>query len=204
MTDRLAAAASTACRRWLALANLGVAALLGLAFAAPALLALGFHEPAGWLYRLFATTCHQWPFRAYFLFGPQATYTPDELVGLGVASVYSFVGSPELGYKVAFCARNVAIYSGALLAGLAYARLRRPGPPLALRTYLLLIAPMAVDGVTQLAGLRESTWELRTATGLLFGAASVWLVYPRLDLVVRRASFAPCAPAGPASSVQPA
>ena len=36
--------------------------------------------------------------------------------------MYGFVGSPELGYKVAFCERDVAIYLAVLLAGLAYGR----------------------------------------------------------------------------------
>src|ERR1700682_2051648 len=40
---------------------------------------------------------------------------------------------------------------------------------------------MAIDGFTQLFGWRESTWELRVVTGLLFGLASGWLVLPRLD-----------------------
>ena len=40
---------------------------------------------------------------------------------------------------------------------------------------------LALDGFTQLFGWRESSWELRVATGLLFGLASAWLVLPRLD-----------------------
>jgi uncharacterized membrane protein len=43
---------------------------------------------------------------------------------------------------------------------------------------------MALDGFTQLFGWRESTWELRVITGLLFGFASGWLVYPRFDLAM--------------------
>jgi uncharacterized membrane protein len=45
---------------------------------------------------------------------------------------------------------------------------------------------MALDGLTQLAGWRESTWELRLATGLLFGVASGWLLYPRFEQSFRR------------------
>ena len=44
---------------------------------------------------------------------------------------------------------------------------------------------MALDGFPQLFGWRESTVELRTLTGALFGLASLWLVYPRLDRVLR-------------------
>jgi uncharacterized membrane protein len=39
---------------------------------------------------------------------------------------------------------------------------------------------MAVDGLTQLAGLRESNWALRTLTGALFGLGTLWFVYPYL------------------------
>ncbi|MGE3267883.1 MAG: DUF2085 domain-containing protein, partial [Chloroflexota bacterium] len=47
-------------------------------------------------------------------------------------------------------------------------------------------APMALDGFTQLFNLRESTPELRTFTGALFGVASVWLIYPRVDAIFAR------------------
>jgi uncharacterized membrane protein len=40
---------------------------------------------------------------------------------------------------------------------------------------------MAVDGFTQLFGWRQSDWFLRTATGALFGMASVWLAYPYIE-----------------------
>ena len=100
-------------------------------------------------------------------------------------SVYAFQGSPELGYKVAFCARNVAIYAAVLAGGLAYARRRESVRGISFPAYLALIAPMALDGLTQLTGWRESTWELRTATGALFGLANVWLLYPRIDATLR-------------------
>ena len=167
-----------------ALTNALTGVFLALPFLAPVLLQQGQPQLADLIYRAYQLTCHEWPFRAYFLFGPQATYSAAELRASGVEAIYSFRGSPELGYKVAFCARNVAIYAGVLAAGLVYARLGGRLPMLSLAGYLVLIAPMAADGLTQLAGLRESTWELRTVTGLLFGAASVWLLYPRLDRLI--------------------
>ena len=39
-----------------------------------------------------------------------------------------------------------------------------------------MILPMALDGTTQMFGLRESTWELRFITGTLFGVGSAWFV----------------------------
>lgn len=176
--------ANAALARWLGLANAATAVFLALPFLAPVLLHQGRPELANLIYDAYRVTCHEWPFRAYFLFGPQATYSLAELQAWGVNSVYDFRGSPELGYKTAFCARNVAIYAGLLAAGLAYARLGRRLPELSFATYGLLIGPMALDGLTQLVGWRESTWELRSVTGYLFGLASVWLIYPRLALVV--------------------
>jgi uncharacterized membrane protein len=100
--------------------------------------------------------------------------------------MYGLIGSPELGYKVAFCERDVAIYLAVLLAGLAYGRYRAQLPDLSIAGYGLLILPMALDGFTQLFGWRESTVELRTLTGALFGVASVWLIYPRVDALFER------------------
>ena len=169
-------------RRWLTAANLLVAAFVGLPFLAPVLLAYGFVDPANAMYAAYRLVCHQWPFRSYFLFGAQPTYAFGDLAQLiGEDRVHGFIGSPELGYKVAFCERDVAIYLSVLLAGLAYARLRARTHPLGISAYALLILPMAIDGFTQLFGWRESTVELRTLTGVLFGLASVWLVYPRVD-----------------------
>ena len=168
-------------RRWLVLANAATGLFLSLPFLAPVLLRAGAADLANFIYSAYHLTCHEWPFRAYFLFGPQLTYSVAELQARGVGSIFDFRGSPELGYKVAFCERNVAIYAAILGAGLLYARIGHRLSPLPFWTYILLITPMAVDGLTQLTGWRESTWELRSFSGLLFGAASVWLIYPRVD-----------------------
>ncbi|MBI4494503.1 MAG: DUF2085 domain-containing protein [Chloroflexi bacterium] len=169
-------------RHWLALANAAVGLFVALSFAAPALMAAGFTGAADLLYDLYAYTCHQWPFRSFFLFGPQPTYSFDTLAGLvGERQTYSLVGSLELGYKMAFCERDLAIYATILLGGLAFGLLRARARPLGFAAYLVLCLPIALDGFTQLFGWRESTWELRLLTGALFGLASVWLIYPRVD-----------------------
>lgn len=174
-------------RHWLLAANVTVAIFVGLPFLAPVLLALGYDAPANLIYVAYKAVCHQWAFRSYFLLGPAWEYGPTVLGGLvGPQTMYGFVGSPALGYKVAFCQRDVAIYLAVLLAGLAYGPLRDRLPSLGLKGYALLILPMALDGFTQLFGWRESTVELRTLTGALFGVASVWLIYPRIDAVFAR------------------
>lgn len=172
-------------RHWLAALNAGVAVFLALPLVAPLFLAAGLTSLALPIYAAYRGVCHQWAFRSFFVLGPQATYPPDQLAALvGADRMHGFLGSAELGYKMAFCERDAAIYAAVLLAGLAYGLVRRPGPPLGLGWYCVLITPMAIDGFTQLFGWRESTPELRVVTGALFGAASVWLVYPRLDVVL--------------------
>jgi uncharacterized membrane protein len=196
--DRLAAGFA---RHWLALFNTLVAAFVLLPFLAPVFMHLGFEGPARAIYLLFRPTCHQLPERSFFLFGPQIVYSVVELEAehalpagtrLFERGLLRYIGNPELGFKVAICERDVAIYGSLLLGGLLYGAARsllaRRGtrvPKLPVKVYLVLLVPLVVDGATQLMGLRESTWELRLATGMLFGLATVWLAYPHIDDAMR-------------------
>jgi uncharacterized membrane protein len=180
----VAVSVRAAFRHWLATVNTALAILVAGALAAPILAAFGWRPPADVLYAAYHFTCHQWAFRSFFLFAPDhpplAVYSQQQLADLGT-DPFGFVGSPDLGWKMAFCERDLAIYVALLAAGLFYAR-RRDLRPASFLVYTVLILPMAVDGFTQLFGWRESTWELRVMTGLLFGLASGWLVLPRLDV----------------------
>jgi uncharacterized membrane protein len=75
----------------------------------------------------------------------------------------------------------VAIYGSIFIAGLAFNLVRRRLKPLSWRSFVLLIAPMAVDGTLQLLGILESTPLRRLITGGLFGLACVWLAFPYLE-----------------------
>ncbi len=184
-------------RHWLALANLGLFAFMVPPLLAPLLMAAGYEAPARVIYLAYRAACHQLPSRSYFLFGPRPVYSAEELRPfLNPADPAAFVGSPELGFKIAFCERDVAIYGLMLVAGLAYGLLRGRIRALDWRLFLVLILPLALDGTTQLVGLRESDWLLRTVTGSLFGVGWVWLAYPRVD----RAMAAVLSPMPAASS----
>lgn len=61
---------------------------------------------------------------------------------------------------------------------------RRRIRPLPLLYYLILAAPLAVDGTVQLLGLWESPWFNRVLTGVLFGGASVWFAYPQVQVAM--------------------
>jgi uncharacterized membrane protein len=175
---------------WLALAVLGLAVFDGLPFLAPLLMHAGLTGPGNVIYTAYGLTCHQLAYRTFFFFGSQPDYTIDQLHSLlpGAQDIPAlslfwrdYRGDALLGYKMAWCERDAAIYTsmlaGSVLFGLIRTRLR----PLDIRAYLLLIAPLAIDGLTQLTGLRESTATLRVITGVLFGGASIWLIYPYVE-----------------------
>lgn len=175
-------------KRWLLLINLLIAIYAGLPVLAPTLMALGYTLPARIIYTVYKPLCHQLPQRSFFLFGPQLAYSletlqkllgPEKLATDSLAS--SFIGNPALGYKMAYCQRDTAMYGSMLLAGLIFGLIRHRLRPLPFALYLVLLAPWAVDGLAQLFDFYESTWRLRTITGSLFGIATVWFAYPYLE-----------------------
>ena len=178
-------------RHWLALFNSVVGVYLLLPVVAPALASAGLAAQASLIYSAYSVTCHQLPDRSYFLFGERPLYSLAALQAQGLeedAGLFQrrrFRGNEASGYKIAICQRDVAIYGSVVLAGLLFGLLRGRMRSPSLKLYLLLLVPMALDGLSQLVGLRESNWWLRTVTGGLFGGASVWLAYPYLDAAMR-------------------
>jgi uncharacterized membrane protein len=189
-----------------------VLVFLGLPFLAPVLLKVGVDGPARVIYSAYRLTCHQLAFRSWFLFGEQPVYPR---LAAGVAGLVSFqqatglsegdtladhlaaqnfTGNPTVGYKIAICERDVAIYGGILLFGLLFAITGRKIPPLPWYLWILIgILPIAVDGVSQLISqpplgfiaYRESTPFLRTLTGFLFGFSTAWLGLPMVEETMR-------------------
>jgi uncharacterized membrane protein len=153
-------------RHWLLLANAFLLTFAGLAALQPLLRAGGFSGSADVIWAGYGFVCHQLPDRSYFVAGQQ----------------------------MAFCERDTAIYGSMALAGLLWMRFRRSVPRLSWSGFLLLAVPMALDGFSQALGLRESTWQLRTLTGALFGLGCVWFGYPlfertaKLIRIARRAA----------------
>lgn len=176
-------------RHWLALFNTAWMAYVILPFLAPLLMQAGYTAPARLIYTLYSFTCHQLPDHSYFLFGPDPIPPTSALLAAGappeddLLSFRAFIGGVQTGYKVALCQRDLAIYGSVAFAGLLFAlvRTRLRLPTLSVKVYALFLLPIALDGGSALLGLRDSNWWLRTLTGIIFGVASVWLIYPYVD-----------------------
>ena len=170
-------------RHWLFAVNWAVALYLALPLLAPWFMINGFEGIGGFVYRVYGPpTCHQLPERSYFLYGPQPDYTLEELTALVGGDVpLRYIGDAAVGFKVAICQRDVAIYTALLFAGVAFGLVRRRIRPVHWKYLLLFLAPMAIDGTGQLVGLWESTWLTRTITGILASSGVVLFLYPYLE-----------------------
>ncbi len=85
------------------------------------------------------------------------------------------------GHQLGLCERNLAIYTSMFVGSLIFVLTKKRLRGIPWWIWVLLILPMAWDGITQMFGLRESTWVLRVLTGTLFGLANVWFALPLMQ-----------------------
>jgi uncharacterized membrane protein len=178
-----------------------------LAMLAPSLMKVGWEGPAKVIYRVYSPLCHQLAFRSFFMFGEQAYYprqladvpgvvTYSEATGLDendVNAARAFLGNQTMGFKMALCQRDIAIYGMMLIFGLIFSISGRKIKPLPWYLWILIgLGPIGLDGFSQLLSqtgwgifawipLRESTPFFRVITGAFFGLATAWFGYPYLE-----------------------
>ncbi len=210
-------------KRYMLVFNLFVFIYVGLPFLAPVLLNAGAVAPANVIYRVYSGLCHQLAYRSFFLYGDQIVYPRAAANVEGLTTFQQATGFDEssldparavrgdeegleynLGYKVALCQRDVAMYLAMLIFGVAFVAFGKKWKPLPLWAWLLFgVFPIGFDGGTQLLTmifdfgttpfwenlsaifpLRESTPYLRVLTGGLFGLTSAWLGYPNVEMIM--------------------
>lgn len=177
---------------------------LGLAVLAPVLQANGYTGPAKVVYVVYGRLCHQLAFRSWFIYGEQKAYPRDianvdlpltfeEATGIhpyDIDAAHQFVGNDRLGYKMALCQRDIAIYGAILVFGIIFSLTGKRIPSLPIWWWFILgIMPIGLDGISQIISqlpwdiipVRESTPLLRTITGGLFGFATAWFGYPVVE-----------------------
>ena len=212
ITQRLQMAKSDRFSRWfsnhyMVLLNLFTFLYVFFAFLAPVLMKVGAVRPARVIYKVYSPLCHQLAFRSFFLFGEQPYY-PRELAGVEGVITYGqatgfneydlntardFPGNEEMGYKLALCERDIAIYGALFLFGVIFSLTGKKIKPLPWYLWILIgLGPIGLDGFSQLLSqtgwglfswlpLRESTPLLRALTGGLFGLATAWFGFPYLE-----------------------
>ncbi len=205
-------------RHYLGLLNLLVFMYVGLPFLAPTFMEAGLTAPARVIYTMYSPLCHQFGFRSFFLFGEQPFYplpeahiagfkTFEQVTGIQNLSdpnsytrleARQYIGNGTVGYKIALCERDVAIYGSILLFGLVYALTGRKLRPLHWMLWFVIgLGPIGLDGFSQLFSqfnwpwlasflpYRESPPILRVITGALFGFTTAWFAYPYIEESMR-------------------
>lgn len=201
-------------RHYLAVLNVFMLFYFGLPLLAPVLMKAGAPIPASLIYTIYKPLCHQFGFRSFYLFGEQAYYPLEEagIAGVktfeeatGIVDVHDptgisrfrareYIGNDVVGYKMALCERDVAIYGSIFLFGLVYAATGRRLKPLHWLAWIVIgMGPIGLDGFSQLFSqmewswlvnllpYRESTPMLRVITGAFFGFATAWFAYPNME-----------------------
>lgn len=193
-------------RHYMLLINFLLFLYVGLPFLAPILMKLSLERPARVIYAVYRPLCHQFAFRSWFLFGEQPVY-PRDLANLDYPITYEdivgheaidplearmIIGNDKLGYKVALCQRDVAIWGSFLVTGITFSIFRRKIHPIPWYLWLVVgVLPIALDGGTQFLNLalpaldlfliRESTPLSRTITGAIFGILTGWYLFPLIE-----------------------
>ena len=149
-------------KHWLLTFNTAWGVFTILPWLAPIFMHWGWTWPGRVVYFIYNFFCHQLPERSWFLFGPQFSYTQAQIAtawGRTLPEISNelvrrqFIGTPELGWKVAWSDRMVAMYTSIFLFGLLYALLRERGfklPAMPWWLFFLFIFPLALDGTTHL------------------------------------------------------
>lgn len=172
---------------------------------APVLVKSGLEFPAQLIYWAYSNFCHQLPYRSWFLYGAQSYYpleNADTASGWDFITAFQYngnlensrgiIGNETLGFKIAICQRDLAMYLGLLFAGFGFLAAGKKCRKIPIWVWVVFgVLPLGIDGITQLAGyldglpmilpLRESTPLLRTVTGALFGVFSGLYIFPLVE-----------------------
>ncbi len=150
---------------WLLIFNVFFGTWVILPWAAPVFSAIGLNWLAHAIYQLYSLQCHQLPERSYFLFGPKAMYSMQDINTVWPYTDFfrlrQFAGTVDMGFKVAWSDRMVSFYTPYFLSGLwmvasRWQARRKTRNPLATSgwrelpvwLWLVLLLPLGLDGIS--------------------------------------------------------
>lgn len=197
-------------KKYLLVINLFLAFYIGIPFLAPILERSGYTDFSRLIYKAYRFTCHQLAFRSFFLFGDQPIY-PRETAGIegyetffeateiderNIIEAQNFIGDDQIGFKVAFCERDLGIFAAMLLYGIYFSITGRKAKQIPFIWVIIIgFIPIGIDGFSQLLpelpfftlwDLRESTPILRLLTGSILGVMLGRYGYPLFEDTMRQ------------------
>ncbi len=140
-------------RHWLGLFLIVYGIWVWLPFLAPIFMHNGWEVPANALYFIYSFFCHQLPERSLFFYGPQLMYGLDQIGQVWSTEnqlvLRQFIGTPEMGWKMAWSDRMISTYGGIWLGGVLWALLGKRAPRVPLWFWVLFgVLPLGLDGFT--------------------------------------------------------
>lgn len=90
-----------------------------------------------------------------------------------------------LGHQLGLDVHCLAICSALCVGSLVFVVSQKRLPGLPWWGLVLMALPLAYDRVTQLIGLRQSTWEICLLTSALFGFGAAWVALPWLHKTIQ-------------------
>jgi uncharacterized membrane protein len=171
-------------RHWVMVVSFLVGFYVLSPFLAPVFMNAGLTLPGNAIYLIYSFLCHQLPERSYFLFGPKISYSLIEIQSVwknttDIAVLRQFIGTPQMGWKVAWSDRMVSMFTSLWLFGILWGGFKKKIKPLPLWGLILLLLPMAVDGTSHLfsdlaglgQGFRDTNTWLATLSNNAFPSA---------------------------------
>ena len=134
-------------------------------------------------------TCHQIDSRSICFFPATGEYGECAAHGEEVNTGKPIVMYNGLeGFKLPVCSRDIGIYLFAFIGGIAMYFMKKNND---LQTphpiyFIIALIPVALDGGTQLIGLRESTNLLRLVTGGIAGFAFPFYLVPIMNRLMKK------------------
>jgi uncharacterized membrane protein len=151
-------------RNWILAVSAALGMIVLLPFLAPVFMRAGLTLPAKIIYWVYSYFCHQLPERSYFLFGPKISYSLAEIQSvwqntIDAAVLRKFIGTLQMGWKVAWSDRMVSMYSSLWLFGILWIPFRKKIKALPWWGLILFLLPMAADGfshmISDISGLGQ-------------------------------------------------
>lgn len=126
-----------------------------LPYLAPVFMQIGWTGAGKAVYFMYSFFCHQLPERSFFWFGEKSMYSLGEIQAAWQDTanpmiLRQFNGNETMGWKIAWSDRMISFYTSVWLFALLWYPMRRRVKPLSWLAFVLMLIPIAVDGMTHM------------------------------------------------------